>query len=95
MTPLGIEPRISGSVDQRLIHWATESADGTGIDRITKSYSTRLKFKKGCVTKSTIDGLILHLICYQNGEGGWRGFCRSIQYPSSVIISSRNKVEVD
>ena len=24
-TPLGIEPRISGSVDQRLIHWATES----------------------------------------------------------------------
>jgi hypothetical protein len=27
-TPLGIEPRISGSVDQRLIHWATESFDG-------------------------------------------------------------------
>ncbi|KAF9661942.1 hypothetical protein SADUNF_Sadunf18G0001500 [Salix dunnii] len=24
-TPLGIEPRISGSVDQRLIHWAMES----------------------------------------------------------------------
>jgi hypothetical protein len=24
-TPLGIEPRISGSVDQRLIDWATES----------------------------------------------------------------------
>ena len=26
-TLLGIEPRISGSVDQRLIHWATESSD--------------------------------------------------------------------
>ena len=25
-TPLGIEPRISGSVDQRLIHWAMESS---------------------------------------------------------------------
>ena len=25
-TLLGIEPRISGSVDQRLIHWATESS---------------------------------------------------------------------
>ena len=24
-TPLGIEPRISGFVDQRLIHWAMES----------------------------------------------------------------------
>ena len=28
-TPLGIEPRISGSVDQRLIHWAMESLVST------------------------------------------------------------------
>ena len=30
-TPLGIEPRISGSVDQRLIHWAMESLFTLGL----------------------------------------------------------------
>jgi hypothetical protein len=30
-TPLGIEPRISGFVDQRLIHWAMESLIGFTI----------------------------------------------------------------
>ena len=33
-TPLGIEPRISGSVDQRLIHWAMESDDRVPLDMI-------------------------------------------------------------
>ena len=30
-TPLGIEPRISGSVDQRLIHWAMEPSCNMSI----------------------------------------------------------------
>ena len=33
-TPLGIEPRISGSVDQRLIHWAMESWMADGYQRL-------------------------------------------------------------
>ena len=39
-TLLGIEPRISGFVDQRLIHWATESFclmyDITSIETFTE-----------------------------------------------------------
>ena len=39
-TPLGIEPRISGSVDQRLIHWATESLLKQFIDSFKWSMQT-------------------------------------------------------
>ena len=37
-TPLGIEPRISGSVDQRLIHWAMESLVIIGVNKYIYIY---------------------------------------------------------